>query len=107
VLLKIVYMLTCRILGLAVLMFAGTRRRMLSCWCSGTKTWCCAATRAGCGPNRPTGFGSPRWHGSFPAGAGPGSSGDTRPLLAWHRNPAAKTYDMSKRRKSGRPPTVP
>jgi putative transposase len=28
-------------------------------------------------------------------------------LLAWHRRLAAKTYDTSKRRKPGRPPTVP
>src|SRR5215472_11047341 len=28
-------------------------------------------------------------------------------LLAWHRKPAAGKYDTSKRRKPGRPPTVP
>jgi putative transposase len=28
-------------------------------------------------------------------------------LLAWHRRLAAKRYDTSKRRKPGRPPTVP
>ncbi len=28
-------------------------------------------------------------------------------LLAWHRRLAAKKYDTSKRRKPGRPPTVP
>ena len=28
-------------------------------------------------------------------------------LLTWHRRPAAKKYDTSKRRKPGRPPTVP
>ena len=29
------------------------------------------------------------------------------PLLAWHRKLAARKYDTSKRRKPGRPPTVP
>ena len=28
-------------------------------------------------------------------------------LLAWHRKLAGNKYDMSKRRKPGRPPTVP
>ena len=28
-------------------------------------------------------------------------------LLAWHRRLAAKKYDTSKRRKPGRPPTIP
>ena len=28
-------------------------------------------------------------------------------LLAWHRKLAAKKYDMSKRRRPGRPPTIP
>ena len=28
-------------------------------------------------------------------------------LLAWHRKLAAKRYDTSRRRKPGRPPTVP
>ena len=33
---------------------------MLNCWCSGTRTQCCAAMLAGCGTSRPTGCGSPR-----------------------------------------------
>jgi hypothetical protein len=62
------------VLGLAVLAFRGTGRRMLSCWCSGTRTRCCADTPAGCGTSLPTGCGSPRWRGSYRAGAGPTSS---------------------------------
>ena len=40
------------------------------CWCSGTRTRCCAATLAACDTSRPTGCGLPRWRDSFPAGAG-------------------------------------
>src|SRR6266536_3276403 len=47
---------------------------MLNCWCCGTRMRCCAAMSAGYVASRATGCGSPRWHGSFPAGAGPKSS---------------------------------
>src|SRR5271157_1478384 len=47
---------------------------MPSCSCSATRTRCCAATPAGSGTGRLTGCGSPRWHGSYPAGAGAPSS---------------------------------
>jgi Group II intron, maturase-specific domain len=47
---------------------------MLNCWCSGTRTRSCAVTSAGSGTSQQTGCGSPRWHGSSPAGAGPRSS---------------------------------
>ena len=39
------------------------------------------------------------WTGVFPV--------TPATLLAWHRKPAGSKYDMSKRRKPGRPPTVP
>jgi hypothetical protein len=74
VLLKIVYLLTCRVLGLAVLVFRGDRGKMPSCSCSGTRTRCCAAMPAGYGTSRATGCGSRRWHGVYRAGAGPTSS---------------------------------
>ena len=79
---------------------------MLSCWRSGTRTRCCAGTPAGSGTSRPTGRGSPRWHGSYPAGAGPDFPITPATLLAWHRRLAARKYDTSKRRKPGRPPTA-
>jgi hypothetical protein len=85
-----------------------TWRRMLNCWCSGTRTQCCAAMLAGCGTSRPTGCGSPRWHGSYPAGAGPMSSPVTlATLLAWHCRMAARKYETSNRRKPGRPRASP
>ena len=42
---------------------AATGRRMPNCWCSGTRTRCCAGTPAGSGTSQQTGCGSPRWHG--------------------------------------------
>ena len=59
-----------------------TWRRMLNCWCSGTRTRFCSATSAGSGTSQQTGCGSPRWHGSSPAGAGPKSS-RLRPRRCW------------------------
>ncbi len=59
-----------------------TWRRTLNYRCSGTRTRCCAATLAGYGTSRPIGCGSPRWHGSSPAGAGPKSS-RLRPRHCW------------------------
>jgi hypothetical protein len=43
VLLKIVYLLTRRVLGVAVLAFRDDRAKLLGCWCSGTRTRCSAA----------------------------------------------------------------
>jgi putative transposase len=106
VLLKIVYLLVRRVLGLAALVFRGTSRRMLSCCYSGTRTRCCAhvgriryepadrawfAALASLLPRR-------RWTEIFPM--------TPATLLAWHRKLAASKYDTSKRRKPGRPPTV-
>ena len=45
-LLKIVYLLTCRVLGLTVVVFSGDRAKVLNCSCSGTRTRCRAATPA-------------------------------------------------------------
>jgi putative transposase len=108
VLLKIVYLLTCRVLSLAVLVFrsdlakdaellvlrhenavlrrhAGRVRYELA-----DRAW--LAALAGLVPRK-------RWAGVFPV--------TPATLLAWHRRLAAGKYDTSKRRKPGRPPTVP
>ena len=93
--------------GLIALVSAGTMPRTLSCWCSGTRTRCCAGTPGGCGTSQPTGPGFAaltrfiprrRWAGVFPV--------TPATLLAWHRKLAARKYDTSKRRRSGRPATV-
>ena len=107
-LLKIVYLLTCRVLGVAVLVFRGDRakaaellvlrhenavlRRHLGRvrYEPADRVWFAALARLL--PRR-------RWAEIFlvtPA-----------TLLAWHRKLAAAKYDTSKRRKAGRPPTVP
>jgi hypothetical protein len=57
---------------------AHRRPRTPSCWCSGTRTRCCAGTLAAFGTSQPTGPGSPRSCGSSRGGAGPGLSGDAR-----------------------------
>ena len=63
-LLKIAYLLTCRVLGVAVLVFRGDRAKAAELLCSGTRTRCSAATSAGSGTTRPTGCGSPHWAAS-------------------------------------------
>jgi putative transposase len=71
------------------------------------RTLCCCGTLAGCGTSRLTGrlaalarlVPRRRWAGVFPV--------TPATLLAWHRRLAAGKYDTSKRRKPGRPPTVP
>jgi len=108
VLLKIVYLLTCRVLSLAVLVFRGDlakdaellvlqhenavlRRHVGRVqYEPADRAWFAALARLV--PRR-------RWAGVFPVAPAT--------LLAWHRRLAAKTYDTSKRRKPGRPPTVP
>src|SRR6266516_910863 len=81
---------------------------MPRCWCSGTRTLGCAAASAGCDTSRPTECGSPRWHGLLPRGRWTEIFPVTpATLLAWHRKLAANKYNTSKRRKPGRPPTVP
>ncbi len=107
-LLKIVYLLTCRVLSLAVLVFRSGRAKDAELlvlrhenavlrrnagrirYEPGDRVWFAAVARL-----------LPRrcWAGIFPV---------TPPtLLTWHRKLAAKKYDTSKRRKPGRPPTVP
>jgi hypothetical protein len=102
-LLKIVYLLTCRVLGLAVLLFRGdlakdaellvlrhenaVLRRHVSRvrYEPAGRVWFAALARLL--PRR-------RWTGVFPV--------TPATLLAWHRMLAAKRYDTSKRRKPGR-----
>jgi putative transposase len=105
--LKVVYLLTCRIPGLAVLVFRGDRakeaellvlrhenavlRRHLGRVRYEPADRVRFAVLARLIPRR-------RWAGIFPA--------TPATLLAWHRKLAASKYDTSKRRKPGRPPTV-
>jgi len=108
VLLKIVYLLTCRVLGLAVLVFRGDRAKDAELlvlrhenavlrrhagrvrYEPGDRAWFAAVARLL--PRR-------HWTGIFPV--------TPATLLAWHRKLAGRKYDTSKRRKPGRPPTVP
>jgi transposase len=108
VLLKIVYLLTCRVLGLAALVIrsdlakdaellilqhenAVLRRHAGRVrYESADRAWFAALARLV--PRR-------RWAEVFPV--------TPATLLAWHRRLAAKKYNMSRRRKSGRPPTNP
>jgi len=107
VLLKIVYLLTCRVLGAASLVFRGDRaktaelgvlrhenavlRRHVSRvrYDQADRVWFAALARLL--PRR-------RWPEIFPV--------TPATLLAWHRRLAAKKYDTSKRRKPGRPPAA-
>ena len=107
-LLKIVYLLTWRVLGLAVLVFRGDlakdaellvlrhenavlrRHAGRMRYEPADRAWLAALARL-----RPRN----RWAEVFPV--------TPATLLAWHRRLAAKKYDTSKRRKPGRPPTVP
>jgi putative transposase len=108
VLLKIVYLLVRRILGLAVLLFrrdmakdaellvlrhenAVLRRHAGRVrYEPADRVWLAALARLL--PRR-------RWTEIFPV--------TPATLLAWHRRLAAGKYDTSNNRKSGRPPTVP
>ena len=107
-LLKIVYLLTCRVLSLAVLVLrsdlakdaellvlrhenAVLRRHAGRVrYEPADRAWFAALARHV--PRR-------RWAEIFPV--------TPATLLAWHRRLAAKKYDTSKRRKPGRPPTNP
>jgi putative transposase len=108
VLLKIVYLLTCRVLSLAVLVFRGDLAKDAELlvlrhenavlrrhagrvrYEPADRAW--FAALAGLVPRR-------RWAEVFPV--------TPATLLAWHRRLAARKYDTSKRRKPGRPTTVP
>ena len=107
-LLKIVYVLTCRILGLVVVLFRGDRARAAEVlvlrhqnavlrrqvgWVRyepADRAWFAALARIV--PRR-------RWAEVFPV--------TPATLLAWHRRLAAKKYDTSGRRRPGRPPRTP
>jgi putative transposase len=106
-LLKIVYLLTCRVLGLAVLAFRGDRAKDAELlvlrhenavlrrnagrvrYEPGDRVWFAALARL-----------LPRrgWTDVFPV--------TPATLLAWHRKLAGSKYDTRKRRKPGRPPTA-
>jgi transposase len=107
VLLKIVYLLTCRVLGVAVLVFRGDRAKAAELlvvrhenavlrrhvtrvrYDPADRLWFAALARLL--PRR-------RWTEIFPV--------TPATLLAWHRRLAAKKYDTSKQCKPGRPPTA-
>ena len=107
-LLKIVYLLTCQVLGLAVLVFrsdlakdaellvlrhenAVLRRHAGRVrYEPGDRVWFAALARL---------IPRSQWTKAFPV--------TPATLLAWHRKLAAGKYDTSSRRKPGRPPTVP
>jgi putative transposase len=107
VLLKIVYLLTCRVLSLAVLAFRGDLAKDAELlvlrhenavlrrhagrvrYALADRAWLAALARLV--PRR-------RWAGVFPV--------TPATLLAWHRRLVSGKYDTSKRRKPGRPPTV-
>jgi hypothetical protein len=108
VLLKIVYVLTCRILGLVVMLFRGDRaiaaevlvlrhqnavlRRLADRvrYEPTDRAWFAALAQIV--PRR-------RWAEVFPV--------TPATLLAWHRRLAAKKYDTSGQRRPGRPPVTP
>jgi putative transposase len=108
VLLKVVYVLTCRVLSLTVLVFRGDMAKDAELlvlrhenavlrrhagrvrYGSADRAWLAALARL-----VPRG----RWAEVFPV--------TPATLLAWHRRLAAGKYDTSKRRKPGRPPTAP
>jgi putative transposase len=108
VLLKILYVLTCRVLGLAVLVFRGDPAKDAELlvlrhenavlrrhagrvrYEPADRVWLTALARL---------VPRTRWADVFPV--------TPATLLAWHRKLASHRYDTSKRRKPGRPPAVP
>ena len=107
-LLKIVYLLTCRVLGLAVLVFRGDRAKDAELLVLRHEN-AVLRRRAGRVRDEPAGrvwfaalarlLPRRRWTGIF--------SVTPATILAWHRKRAGNEYDTGKRRKPGRPPTVP
>ena len=102
-LLKFAYLLTCRVLGVAVLVFRAGRSKDAEMLVLRHEN---AVLRRNIGRVRlepaaalarllPRG----RWTEIFPV--------TPATLLAWHRKLAANKHNTSKRRKPGRPPTVP
>jgi putative transposase len=108
VLLKIVYVLTCRILGLVEVLFRGDRaiaaevlvlqhqnavlRRQAGRvrYEPADRAWSAALARI---------VSRRRWSEVFPV--------MPATLLAWHRSLAARKYDTNGRRRPGRPPVTP
>jgi putative transposase len=106
--LKIVYVLTCRTLGLVVVLFRGDRatvaevlllrhenavlRRQVGRvrYEPADRAWFAALARI---------VARRRWSEVFPV--------TPATLLAWHRRLATKKYDTSERRRPGRPPVTP
>ena len=74
VLLKIVYLLTCRVLGLAVLVFRGDLAKNAELLVLRHETLYCGGMPAGYATSRLTGPGSPCWRGLYREGAGSKSS---------------------------------
>jgi putative transposase len=108
VLLKVVYVLTCRILGLIVVLFRGDRAAVTEVlvlrhenavlrkhagrvrYEPADRAWLAALARI---------VSRRRWTEVFPV--------TPATLLAWHRRLAANRYDTSGRRSPGRPPATP
>jgi putative transposase len=108
VLIKIVYLLTCRVLCVAVMVFRGDRAKNAELlvlrhentvlrrhagrirYEPADRAWFAALARLI--PRR-------RWTGIFPV--------TPATLLAWHRKLAGNKYGTSKRRMPGRPPAIP
>jgi putative transposase len=108
VLLKIVYLLTCRVLGLAVLVFRGDRAKDAELLVLRHEN---AVLRRQVGRVRyqPS---DRLWFTALSRLVPRGRRGEVFPvtpatLLAWHRRLAAGKYDTGKRRRPGRPPTSP
>ena len=107
-LLKIVYALMCRILGLIVVLFRSDQATVAEVlvlrhenvvlrrqagrvrYEPADRAWFAALAQI---------VSRRRWSGVFPV--------TPATLLAWHRRLAAKKYDTSGRRRPGRPPTTP
>jgi transposase InsO family protein len=103
VLLKIVYLLTCRVLGAAVLVFRGDRAKAVELLVLRHEN---AVLRRHGGrvryePADRVWFAA--LAGSFPAGWTEIFPVTPATLLPWHRKLAAANYDTSRRRKPGRP----
>jgi hypothetical protein len=108
VLLKIVYLLTCRVLSVAVLAFRGDLAKDAELLVLRHEN---AVLRRHAGRVRyePT---DRVWFAALARLVSRGRWGEVFPvtpatLLAWHHRLAAKKYDTSKRRKPGRPPASP
>jgi hypothetical protein len=73
-LLKIVYLLVRRVLGVAVLVFSTDLAKDAELLALRHENTVLRRRAAGSGMSRPAGPGSPRWPRFYPAGAGPKSS---------------------------------